>query len=341
MDLRRRRNYDNLARARAYETARGSGDSLGFKYKAQQVAFAVGSAYAANRVRSAVVNALGGATTSLRGTVSTFNSPPDYLGDSAPLSVATAAPLQPPTRMPKRTYEQVNANREAAVKRLRTTKATNPARYAAMRQGVQGPRPPVELKCVDINSTTVTLDSVSTTSGIPLNLMQSGSGFNERVGRKVFMQSLYFTGCIRPLASNVTYPRYIRIAIVYDSQSNGTTPQYSDVFNNFNENDVAQSNAFSHLNLNNRERFRVIMDKRLQLGCGGAAATNSAVIPSNTIIQEYRRLNNLETVYGADSSPASAADVRSGTLWLFTNSDCPGGAATEGLVYTLRLRYTD
>lgn len=340
MDLRRRRQFDNLARARAYDTARGSGDSLGFKYKAQQVAFAVGTAYGINKVKSAVNYAVGGAASSLRGTVSTFNSPQDYMLTNPPVLVATAAPLQPP-RMPKRTAAEISGNRAEAQKRLRTTKAQNPARYQAMRQGIQGPRPPVELKSVDINSATVVLDAISTTSGIPLNLVQVGSGYNQRVGRKVFMQSLYFTGVLRPNAAIADYPRYIRIAIVYDSQSNGTTPTYADVFQNNSADDTNQSNAFSHLNLSNRERFRVIMDKRMQLGTTATATRNSAVIPSSTIIQEYRRLNNMETVYGADSDPAVAADVRTGALWLFTCSDCPVGAATDSLVYTLRLRYTD
>lgn len=237
-----------------------------------------------------------------------------------------------------------DVNKKAAVAKLRATKAANPARYASMYAPAQfgGPRPPIELKCVDTAISTAIVNDPTSTA-IPLNLMGTGSGFFNRIGRRVYLQSLYMNGCVTLNTTNpIATIRYVRVAIVYDKANNGTRPTWQDVFQSVDQSGAFNRTSLAHLNLNNRERFRVISDQRIQLGCSAASNGNAVMTPNNTLVQTYRRLNGLEMTYNADAATSGYADCNSGILWLMLQSDGnPLATYSEQFAGVCRIRYTD
>lgn len=236
------------------------------------------------------------------------------------------------------------SNKEKAKILAKASYAKGPVRYASMYAPARfgGPRPPTELKAVDyVFSVAITSDI--TANALPLNLCQVGSGYNNRVGRKIFMQSLYMNAAVTLNTTNpIATVRYIRVAIVYDNANNGTRPNWQDVFQCQDQTGAFNRDARAHLNLNNRERFRVISDQRLQLCPGPSSSANGSFAPPSTLCQVYRRLNNLDMQYTADSNPATYADVQAGMLWLMLQSDGNALATySEQIAGSVRIRYTD
>ena len=106
-----------------------------------------------------------------------------------------------------------------------------------------------------------------------INGIATGTDINNRVGRKVIMKSLVFNVNNFPVATtaNALQGIMLRHMIVYDSQPNsaGTVPAVTDI--------LETATTLSPLNLNNRDRFRVIYDKRSQIGSFFINATPNLV----------------------------------------------------------------
>ena len=80
-----------------------------------------------------------------------------------------------------------------------------------------------ELKCVDTtngNGSGVVLSLNTTPLVTPLNLVQSGAGFYNRIGRRIEMKSLHLTGLIHSTGKQADQD-YCRLLVVYDRQTNG------------------------------------------------------------------------------------------------------------------------
>lgn len=160
------------------------------------------------------------------------------------------------------------------------------------------------------------------------------------------MKYLYITGFIDQLRT-VAADDYVRIMVVYDKQSNGTTPAFADIVRSVAQDGTTTgSTALDHLNLDNRKRFMVLLDKRFVLPSQTLTAgvtTNPGFLDGtkSLLVQEFIKLRNLETMYKADSAPAVIGDIASGALWLITVGQ--QAAASEGWQFsaTNRLRYID
>lgn len=116
-----------------------------------------------------------------------------------------------------------------------------------------------ELKFVDVTANNVAV--TTTWQGVLINGIAQGADFNQRIGRKSQMKSILFNGNFFPTAStaNAYQGIYMRTVIVYDTQPNsGTFPTGTDIF--------ASNDPNSPLNLNNRDRFQVLIDVRKQIG---------------------------------------------------------------------------
>lgn len=210
-----------------------------------------------------------------------------------------------------------------------------------------------EVKSVDVvgplGTNVVALFPMNTTPTIvALNLITPGSSAWNRIGRKCSMKSIHFQGWLQDTASQYAQPSFGRIMIVYDKQPNGSLPTIQDILLS-QANSAADSNVsslYSGLNLNNKERFEVIMDRRMALP---AYNTNTAAItgisPSCTVdyqhINVFHRLGNRETHYKADSSPGVIGDIATGSLFLVSFGNVPSGSEPYALSGTFRLRYTD
>lgn len=189
----------------------------------------------------------------------------------------------------------------------------------------------------------------STGSILALNLIQVGSSMFNRIGRKLEMISVRFTGYIYPTttATATTQTDFGRVAIIYDRQTNGAYPTISDIIQDTDQAGANTTTAMSGINMNNRERFVVIMDKRCYLPqVTNTAGVASNMQPSDTdyfmpLIDEYRRLQKLTTHYKADSNPAVIGDISTGGLYVITFGDNPVDSDNYRLDWNCRLKYVD
>jgi len=179
----------------------------------------------------------------------------------------------------------------------------------------------IEKKAVNVNSTTsapLTSSFATAINLLPITLGSSPTA--NRVGRKIQLRSIGLRYTVSPVAGS--NPSQARFVIVYDKATNGSTPIAADVF------DI---NAFnSPLNLNNSERFVVIMDE-----ISDSCQSNSL----NMSGSRFRKVR-LDTVFGGNAG--SVADINSGGLFMFiaNNSDPTVGVASNVYSYA-RVRYTD
>jgi membrane-bound inhibitor of C-type lysozyme len=118
---------------------------------------------------------------------------------------------------------------------------TASARYAA------APRT-IELKYNDAN-----INEVSTNGGQTFLLLNcaNGTGATDRIGRSISLHDCHFSYRVIPNAN--TTGSWVRILLVYDTQTNGAVPGATDVLDSA----AITSNA----NANNRTRFKFLYDK--------------------------------------------------------------------------------
>lgn len=217
-----------------------------------------------------------------------------------------------------------------------------------------------EVKALDISNLTAApggaaLNFNATGSIIPLNLVQAGSSFFNRIGRKIEMKSIDLTMQANPLTvTRAAGADYVRVAVVYDRQTNGAIPSLQDIFQNTEQSGTNTTSSLAGVNLNNRDRFSIIIDKRIQL----PAVTLTAGVPTNVwpnsfgaatgdsvgvgAMREFRALKGLLTHYKADSNPAVIGDISTGALYLITfATETAGTEGFFGADWNVRLRYTD
>lgn len=268
--------------------------------------------------------------------------------------------------MPRSARDAVKAYKRSRQMRIasRATQSTIAARRAsrAMRIPRQMPARLTsfsgEIKALVVSSSTgapggAALACNNTGSIIPLNLIQAGSSFFNRIGRKIEMKSLLIELNITPVsAARSTGADTLRILVIYDRQTNGAVPAISDILQDTEQNGTNTTVMTSNINLNNRDRFQIIRDVRVGLPAITNAATGVPTAAWPTMIQgthsggmhirEYIKLGELVTQYKADSSPAVIGDIATGGLFLITFSGF--GAGTEGFTiaeWNARLRYHD
>nr|WAE43108.1 MAG: capsid protein [Cressdnaviricota sp.] len=213
-----------------------------------------------------------------------------------------------------------------------------------------------EIKSVDIinpNPNAQSSSSVATPATFPLNSTVSitllngitiGSSAWNRVGRKLSLKSVHLV--MNPIIVNAsTAVQYARIAIVYDKQTNGALPSYDDMFrDNINAStDCSTSSvvfSYAGINLNNRDRFEIIADKRFMF----PSSDTANFINTSQQLQCYEyfyKLGDRETHYKADSAPGVIGDVATGSLLLVTWGNVAAGSEAYGVQIHARIRYTD
>jgi len=207
-----------------------------------------------------------------------------------------------------------------------------------------------EVKAIDVPAGTINFASGGTVTA--LNLIQAGNSFFNRTGRKINMKSIALHGFINPQAVTGSFSEmYGRIMIVYDRQTNGALPTLADILQDVDQAGAATNSVLADVNLNNRERFAVVADKRfftpqvtLTAGVQSAAfptdgvGFNTMETSSNYRYDVFRKLKGLETHFKADSNPAVIGDIATGGLYLVTIISTSGAWQ---LTLKTRLRYWD
>jgi len=175
-------------------------------------------------------------------------------------------------------------------------------------------------------------DVLTATNVIGLNLLAEGTDYTNRISRKVHVVSVQIRATIN---SNGTVPCNVREMCVYDMQPNGAVPAITDILDTGTVNTYALS---APLNLNNRDRFRVVWDKLHRLDDSYNAKN----------VNYYKKCN-YETVFNA--AGAGVATVTSGALWWFAVSDVATAGTPPTIIYTagavmaskgvIRIRFVD
>lgn len=211
-----------------------------------------------------------------------------------------------------------------------------------------------ETKVVDITPTTVLIENAMTLSYF--NLIQEGVGNWNRIGRKINMKSLYITGLIAPTNANTAAlaEDYNRIIVFYDRQANGANITFANLIQSRDQIGTGVSNtALDHINMDNRERFIVLMDRRIvtpPIGANGVTATNNNITmetngegsDGNMKIQRYIKLQGLETHYSNTTNPAVIGNISTGALGMVVISvNATGNSRAYNFVYTARLKFID
>jgi len=203
-----------------------------------------------------------------------------------------------------------------------------------------------EIKLVDgtagaAGANTLVLDTTGRIQ--PVNLIASGSGFNNRIGRKIEMQSLHLHGVVVQTGTATTTTDYTRIVVVYDRQTNGAIPVLQDIFTNYSQTSSTSSSVFSDLNPDERERFQILADYRLVLPATTAAGTTGASdgLQPTFNVNRFIKLNGASTIYKGDTSPSVIGDIATGALYIITMGSFAPGSEGFKAVLSWRLRYKD
>lgn len=185
-----------------------------------------------------------------------------------------------------------------------------------------------ESKWHDVSVASATAGQVEPLTNVPL-----GDDSISRDGRKITLTSLMIR--IVAVGSNATgVYGFPRLVIVYDKVPNGVLPAATDIFTS------AASTAF--MNLNNRNRFKVLYDNMgglghnrdpyniSTLGTGGVFSTNFG-------IEDHVKIPRLETIF-KDTGSGTTAGTTNGALYaVFLGS----GADASTLDGKFRLRFLD
>jgi len=205
-----------------------------------------------------------------------------------------------------------------------------------------------EIKAIDVEPTTLPFTLPSTnTSVILLNGIQTGAGFFNRIGARIEMKSLHIRGWISPLAQGADQtiqPTLIRLLIVYDRQPTGSIPAISDVLQSRNQAGTPSTSIVSEINLDYRDRFKIIRDFEWYGGAfttdgdGNAISVDFPGVDRKWELNEFINLDGLGTHFKSSSNPTTIADISTGALYMIPINS---GDSIWNLNSGYRLRFND
>ena len=218
----------------------------------------------------------------------------------------------PRTSVYSKTYGSKNKQQAAAaaVARARATILSARRGGAPLRSGgfygLQSRAGRNELKTIDVAPTQT---EATTTSSINLlNGVATGTDYTARIGRKIMMKNLYLRIQIAPV-DQVTSDTHVRLLCVYDMQTNGVAPAMTDVLNT--------ASTVDHVNLNNRDRFKILFDKCVPIGANVNTATQAYSNGKNVYyIKKYLNLATkgaTETQYNGVG--ATVGSIATGSIY--------------------------
>lgn len=235
-------------------------------------------------------------------------------------------------------------NRQAARGRRRQSRMRQPG-YALQ----------VEKKGMDTNIGTA-VQTVTNATGdnedmVVCNLIRTGTGSFNRIGRKVRLQSIKIQGtatCMTNhiLATGDLLSNTLRQVIVWDKQPSGVLPVFSTIFGTTNQAGAESTDYLDPLKYDNMDRFQIIRDKRIihnPMVHNDQGASEDRTY-SDYSLDEFIKLGGRETVYSGQSTPMTIADISTGALYIIYRSETDSEASTRWNVNPnckVRLRYSD
>lgn len=212
-----------------------------------------------------------------------------------------------------------------------------------------------ELKGVDTNCTTggVAIIDTTTTNGniLVLNLVQQGTGYENRIGRKIFLKSIMmnincvFTTTTAAAAPSAQHVPVLRMCIVWDKQPTGTIPVFSTIFARTVQNGTETADVLDPPRFDTMARYKILRD--IYLDASTMCVNQIAVAGTPSVwekqFREYIKLGGLETTFASTANPLTIADIATGALYFIIRQTDNGAAGewTFGDNSTIRLRYSD
>lgn len=164
------------------------------------------------------------------------------------------------------------------------------------------PRVTPELKWNDVQTLTALLPFGGWTAGQNLSNLIPGGGSTNRIGRKVNWTKLNMRSTFNlDQGSNPTGGCCIRQVVVFDKQANGAAPTALSVF--------AFDDFTSQMNLDNRDRFVILMD---------TITTGLSLGNMYNVQTVQNRRFNCETIYNAGTA-GTVADINTGSIYYFVS----------------------
>lgn len=250
-----------------------------------------------------------------------------------------------PTGKRKRTGTTSRRN----VRRRTTSSFTKRAPVASRGfKGYLGRRSQGERNWLD---TSINVAPASTAvSSVLLNYPTPGTGPTGRVGRKICIKSVQIrlniiTGVVVSGVAPAAIPgTTMRVLLVWDKQVNGAAavPTAAELFNV-----IGSLPVTSPLNLDNRDRFAILMDKTFSspnmVSTLGFPSQTSGSTSGSIYFKKFKKLNH-ETIFNSGTA-GTQADIVSGGLYLVMCSNAQGSVtnAIESVDFigSARIRFED
>lgn len=162
-----------------------------------------------------------------------------------------------------------------------------------------------------------------------------GSGFNQRIGRKVFLKYMSIRIRVIPYTIATVTPliQQFRFILLYDRQPNLALPANTDVLN-IN----TGLTTITFMEDRNRDRFVRLWDYTGYCSYGGASQPNDLGM---ALVNKLVKIGGIQ-VYN-DTANGGVANIQTGSLILVYMGDPQAAAQANGLYAELafRLRYSD
>jgi len=222
---------------------------------------------------------------------------------------------------------------------MKKTKSSNVGRGNYQVGRTHPTQPKAELKAFDVTETTTTFTQpAGPPTAVVLNAIPQGADFNNRIGRKVYNKSLQLRGWVQN-ANTQGSEDFCRLVVLYDAQPNAALPTFATTFKDANA--AAASTVLSGLNIDERERFKILLSEEFLI----PPVTNAAGVETDVGITDgsqhlkfnrFIDLKGIETCYNVTNG-GTIADITSGSIIIFFF----GQTGEDQANWSTRIRYYD
>lgn len=223
--------------------------------------------------------------------------------------------------------------------------------YAQIATVVRGMGLRGETKSVDIPTGVINFN-VGNLNSVSFTLIQEGASFYNRIGRKTALKSLQITGTLQQQGAGTSLTEeMVRYIIFWDKQPNGIAATWNQIVQDYDNTGGVTNDAYCGLNLDQRDRFVVLRDRKIAMPRTGvtgvatsvpygtaAGSVGSGGSDGGAMVKEYIKLGNLESQFNGTANPATVGQISTGNLAIVVQ-----GSTGAQWQFTLnsRLRFTD
>lgn len=160
-----------------------------------------------------------------------------------------------------------------------------------------------------------------------------GNGYNDRVGRKLFLSRLMIHGDLRGSTdASASGCQEVTVLIVVDRQSNATTPTLAMVMNTT----TSAGNAQAFANLENVSRFGVLYKRTFVISKDPGS---SDFCKRWQFIKRWPK--GLHVTYDAGTTDGEDDTIITNNVWVFAYGSDSTSDQNPHVSWTSRIRYTD